>query len=799
MQAYIPGNPYDLGRIISTTLAQAADGNWPGVLAGRSILSDMAVRSGFLAPLDALLARELSITFQGGRYYLLPAAAADRLAAALERMDAILGQAEAWGHASFATPLPGITVRVVEAFAAPTYVAFDTPSLALIQIPVSLLESADLARLLWHELGHCFLRCGVRFLDEGFATWAELHRHNGVFDADAARRGAAVAGNSEQLPLSELLTSGFSNALGFEDRVIDEAQRDALYPKGALAIDTIARRHGAAGLSALFAAIKRDPDQALSLFKEAAGDQFETLERLIGAADQACATAPARDPAPLRAAILEARARCDHAALREMAVELFDAGVAHGDPQLDAVLIDAFVSTRELGQVFDKAREKTIARLNADLDKRRRDVYSLELSARYALVKLVDADNFFDRATLGAKATKLVEAACALAPETPDALLTRAHLLIHTPQQYGGDPDAGAALLRRIARRSDWYGDIATSIHVKNYGAPPQRPEAPGAAPAAPEAEPVPSDAPLLFSLKGMSFGKNQDFSIELEQLEIRAGEVLGLIGPNGAGKSLLLECCLGLNSFQCESHQLFGQDFKPWHKRLANRRLVGAKLHRLAFEPSFHVADIVALARASFGADDTAAYQCFSIAPLLKKKYGWLSTGQRQRVDLYFAFHRDARLFFLDEPTLGLDDQFTARLFDLMAAQTKLGAATLVVSHYQPMLARCTRIGVLAGGRLQALGTPRELSARYLSDFRIDLPASGDMAALEATIRSMAPHSLIARPDGLIALGDQAFLAAFQANALKQHLHNYQVRSSQLSDLYTVAGSFTTAAEGAA
>jgi ABC-type multidrug transport system ATPase subunit len=794
MSQYISGNPYDLGRIVATLLREAAGGNWDGAAAGRAILESMSVRSSFIKPLDELLARRLDLSGRPGRYYLAPAGTD---AAALARLDVLLGRACDWGRATFGIEAPDITLRLLDDFAAPTYAAFDTPDQVLIQMPASLLGGADLERLLWHELGHCLLRCGVRFLDEGFATWAELHRGGGGFDAAAAREAAARAAPSDQFTLSELLATGFTNALGFEDRVQDEAQRDSLYPKAALVIDALAQLAGAAGLRALFGAIKDNPEQALRLVKELAGERFAELGRLVCDGARAPAPAPALDQAAVRAEILAARGRCDGAALQALAGRLFEA-LPGAAPELPPLLVDAYVSARELSLRFEPARDKVAEKCCADLAKRRPEVYTLELSARFTLVKLIDAQHFLDRATLAAKATKFVQAACALNADAADALLTRAHLLIHTPVQYGGDPDAGTELLRRIARRADAYGPIALSIYKKNFGEEPAQPAAAALAEAPERA--LAADAAVLFSVKKLCFGKGADFSIELEHLEVRAGEVLGLIGPNGSGKSLLLECCLGLNGFASESHQLFGQDFAAWKRQLDQRRLVGAKLHRLGFDPSFRVADIVALARAGFGQDDAEAFRRFSIGALMKKNYGWLSTGQRQRVDLYFAFHREARLLFLDEPTLGLDDEYSGRLFELMAERSGQGAGILVVSHNQRILSGCHRIGVLAGGRLRALASPRELAATYLSDYRVDVGAdAGAIDELAQQLGAIGAHYLIKRPDALIALGDPAFLAQFQALAARRQLPHYQVRRSELSDLYAVAGSFGGAAEGTA
>jgi ABC-type multidrug transport system ATPase subunit len=807
MQTYISGNPYDLGRIISTVLCDAATENLDGVLAGRAVLEAMQVRSSFIAPVDRLLHRELYAQVCKGRYYLIPA---QSKTAAVEQIDAILHAAVTWGKSRFDVQLPTITIYVKDDFAAPTYVSFDTPQLALIQIPQNLLQQEDLDRLLWHEIGHCFLRCGIRFLDEGLATWVELSRTGAEFDVETAHELVSRSGKHEQFTLSELLATGFTSTLGFEDRVTNVLEREALYPKAALVIDAIVKLVGTGGLVSLFQQIRQTPEQALALVKQTVGEQFQNLSQIVSQAQDDDLKAESLDLQKFRSDVLAARAACDTHSLSQMTEQLYAQVLSVGaQAEMQSILVDAYVSTRELGHKFGAELsgklEKSIDKFIGNLSKCTQDLYSLELLARHSLIKLIDAQNFFDRATLAAKANKLVDAAIVMRADTADAWLTRAHLLIHTPIQYGGDPDAGINILLKIAKRTDAYRAIAISIYKKNFGETPLLLEATSgfqqdsseksSQPSIFEMEPlrVADDAAILLAMQGLSFKRNTDFSIEIEDLHVRAGEIFGLIGSNGAGKSLLLECCLGLNQFDAKLHQVFGQDYVAWNKRLANRGKIGAKLHRLGFDPSYRVSDIVLLARASFGNDDAEVYKLFSIGSLVNKKYAWLSTGQRQRLDLYFAFHQGASLFILDEPTLGLDDEYSARLFSLMESKIKQGAAIIVVSHNQQVLSMCHRIGVMSHGRMPAIGSARDLAKEYLSEYRIEITNLPDVDAFADKLQAMQAKLTIKRADAVIALGDLAFLERFQVSAAKDRVDNYQVRRCEIADLYAVASNMTT------
>lgn len=188
---------------------------------------------------------------------------------------------------------------------------------------------------------------------------------------------------------------------------------------------------------------------------------------------------------------------------------------------------------------------------------------------------------------------------------------------------------------------------------------------------------------------------------------EVRRGEVLGLIGPNGSGKTTLFECIGGVLPFDAGSIE------QPDH---------------LPSHPVFYLPDGIAPWPAQpvrwaldyisglFGAAAAARRQvvgALALEPLLQKRIGHLSKGQRKRVLLAIGLLSTRPIVLADEPFDGLDLRQTR---DVSAALRGFAAdgRTLVLSIHQISDAArvCDRFVLLSGGRVRGEGTLEELTA---------------------------------------------------------------------------------------
>ncbi len=210
----------------------------------------------------------------------------------------------------------------------------------------------------------------------------------------------------------------------------------------------------------------------------------------------------------------------------------------------------------------------------------------------------------------------------------------------------------------------------------------------------------------------------------------VNEGEILGIIGPNGCGKSTLFNCILG----QLEPTQgvvkLDGLDVTNMRPSALNQLGVSRTFQLLQVFPELSVRENLILAGQEhqgsmlgrlFGARDAGlsdkAEQMigfFKLSHLAEAKAGGLSYGQQKLLDAAMAFMAGPRLVLLDEPAGGVNLTMLGDLKErLRAINAEQGATFVVIEHNMDfVMSLCTRVIVLAEGRILAEGTPAEVRA---------------------------------------------------------------------------------------
>ncbi len=196
--------------------------------------------------------------------------------------------------------------------------------------------------------------------------------------------------------------------------------------------------------------------------------------------------------------------------------------------------------------------------------------------------------------------------------------------------------------------------------------------------------------------------------------LVVGGGELLGLLGPSGCGKSTTLRMIAGLE-------EPSGGDIRIGERSIVGRpphlRDVAVAFENYALYPPLTVEENIAFGMKARKEADAArrareVATRLGIEPILDRKPGGLSSGQKQRVSLARAIVRRPAVLLLDEPLSHLDaaerDQ-TRR--ELKRLQRETGYTTVLVTHDQhEALSLADRVAVMDGGELKQVGTPDEV-----------------------------------------------------------------------------------------
>lgn len=194
------------------------------------------------------------------------------------------------------------------------------------------------------------------------------------------------------------------------------------------------------------------------------------------------------------------------------------------------------------------------------------------------------------------------------------------------------------------------------------------------------------------------------------------AGEVFGILGPNGAGKTTLLRLLATVLRPTAGTAALAGHDLRTAPEEV--RRVIGvlptgAGLYgRLTARENLRYFGVLhGLSGRGLEERIQTLLERLDMAEAADLRAEILSTGMRQKVSLARALLHDPPILLLDEPSEGLDVP-TARTVQAIIEESRAAGKCIVLStHRMPEAERlCTCIGIIAKGRLQAVGTKDEL-----------------------------------------------------------------------------------------
>ena len=212
-------------------------------------------------------------------------------------------------------------------------------------------------------------------------------------------------------------------------------------------------------------------------------------------------------------------------------------------------------------------------------------------------------------------------------------------------------------------------------------------------------------------------WGRPKARAVDNVDFEVHRGEVFGLLGPNGSGKSTTVKMLLGL-LFPTKGHiEVFGHS--PRH--VATKSRIGylpEESYLYRYLNSHETLDFFGqLFRLSGQERQKRADQLLDMVGLTQTRtraVGEFSKGMQRRIGLAQALINDPDLVILDEPTAGLDPIGCREVKDLIVALARRGRTVILSSHLLADVEDvCDRVIIYYGGRIQAMGTLKDLLAR--------------------------------------------------------------------------------------
>lgn len=192
---------------------------------------------------------------------------------------------------------------------------------------------------------------------------------------------------------------------------------------------------------------------------------------------------------------------------------------------------------------------------------------------------------------------------------------------------------------------------------------------------------------------------------------EVKRGEIFGILGPNGAGKTTTLEMMEAMRPIDSGTVTIDGIDVakNPWQIR----GIIGVQPQTPSFEEKTKLVELIDWFASTYG-EKVDAMKFLKDVQLEEKANEYpenLSGGQRQRFSIASALVHGPKVFFLDEPTTGLDPQARRNLWDLVLDIRKRGVTVIITTHYMDEAELlCDRVAIMDKGEIIALDTPKNL-----------------------------------------------------------------------------------------
>ncbi len=250
---------------------------------------------------------------------------------------------------------------------------------------------------------------------------------------------------------------------------------------------------------------------------------------------------------------------------------------------------------------------------------------------------------------------------------------------------------------------------------------------------------------------------------IAVDKLNLRVdeGEIFGFLGPNGAGKTTTILMLLGLTEPTSGTARIFG--FDPTKEPLKVKRITGYLPEKVGFyedltatENLEYIAALNNLPRDVTSRKISELLDMVGLSEMSGKKVGTFSHGMKQRLGIADVLIKNPKVAFFDEPTAGIDPEGIDQVLTLIKSMAERKVTVILSSHQLHQVQKiCTRVGILAKGRLMVQGSIDQLGREAIGGgkLRIEVQVSQPTSKLVDSIKNINGVTGVERSDDILLI----------------------------------------------
>ena len=274
-------------------------------------------------------------------------------------------------------------------------------------------------------------------------------------------------------------------------------------------------------------------------------------------------------------------------------------------------------------------------------------------------------------------------------------------------------------------------------------------------------------------------------------------GEIFALLGPNGAGKSTLIRMLTTLIPSTSGSAEICGHDVVK--EADAVRRLIGVIPQAMTSDLDLSVEENILIYAKLYGVPRERRrrlmgelLEAVELTKWKDKQVKNLSGGMRRRVEIARGLVHEPKIFFLDEPTTGLDPVSRVAVWEMLRQLKETRDLTVfLTTHYMDEADKlCDRIGIVDHGKLVALDSPMKLKASISGTNILDVSFPTTPAGWEDRMKSLPAVENVSGRDNVFRIattnGPATTMALLEAAAqINLPVHSLSVQSTTLDDVF--------------